>query len=55
MSFHKNGKIKALTQSAGCDLLYLLAYSPDLNPLEHQWPRIQHHGRKELPRCKRNL
>ncbi|MBA3752319.1 transposase [Candidatus Dependentiae bacterium] len=54
-SFHKNGKIKALIESAGCDLLYLPAYSPDFNPIEHQWARIKHHIRKALPSCNRNL
>ncbi|MBA3752553.1 transposase, partial [Candidatus Dependentiae bacterium] len=34
-SFHKNGNIKALIEkSAGCDLLYLQAYSPDFNPID---------------------
>nr|MBA3751520.1 IS630 family transposase [Candidatus Dependentiae bacterium] len=41
-SFHKNGKIKALIESAGCDLLYLPAYSPDFNPIEHQWAPLKH-------------
>ncbi len=54
-SFHKNGKIKALIESAGCDLLYLPAYSPDFNPIEHQWAPLKHHIRKALPSCKRNL
>ena len=35
-SFHKGGRIEALIQQAGCHLLYLPPYSPDLNPIEHQ-------------------
>ncbi|NEQ42404.1 MAG: hypothetical protein F6K00_02105 [Leptolyngbya sp. SIOISBB] len=31
--FHKGGRIEALIQQAGCDLLYLLPDSPDLNPI----------------------
>ena len=36
-SFHKGGRIETLIQQAGCHLLYLSPYSPDLNPIEHQW------------------
>ncbi|MEM6590917.1 MAG: transposase, partial [Cyanobacteria bacterium P01_C01_bin.73] len=32
-SFHKGGRIEALIQQAGCSLLYLPPYSPDLNPI----------------------
>ena len=32
-SFHKGGCIEELIQQAGCDLLYLPPYSPDLNPI----------------------
>lgn len=40
-SFHKGGKIKSLIESAGCTLLYLPAYSPDFNPIEHHWARVK--------------
>jgi len=33
-SFHKSPKIRALIENAGCELLYLPPYSPDLNPIE---------------------
>jgi len=36
-SFHKNTQFKALIESAGCKLLYLPVYSPDMNPIEHWW------------------
>jgi transposase len=36
-SFHKASKIKAIVESAGCNLLYLPPYSPDLNPIEPYW------------------
>lgn len=40
-SFHKGGRIKSLIESAGCTLLYLPPYSPDLNPIEHHWYRVK--------------
>jgi transposase len=31
---HKNAKIREMIEAAGCQLLYLPPYSPDLNPIE---------------------
>ena len=31
---HHNGRVAEIVESAGCLLLYLPAYSPDLNPIE---------------------
>ena len=42
VNFHKTPRIKALIESAGCQLLYLPVYSPDLNPIEHWWFKIKH-------------
>jgi hypothetical protein len=36
-SFHKSPKIRALIEAAGCSLVYLSPYSPDLNPIEKNW------------------
>lgn len=36
-SFHKSPVIKQLLENAGCSLLYLPPYSPDLNPIENYW------------------
>lgn len=36
-SFHKNIKIKNLIEKAGCRLVFLPPYSPDLNPIENYW------------------
>lgn len=35
--FHKSEKARRLIESAGCRLVFLPPYSPDLNPIEHFW------------------
>jgi transposase len=49
-SFHRVGRIEQLIKSAGCDLLYLPPYSPDLNPIERCWASLKNHIRKALVR-----
>lgn len=36
-SFHKSQRAKELIENAGCHLLFLPPYSPDLNPIEKFW------------------
>ena len=31
---HKGERVRELVENAGCELLYLPPYSPDLNPIE---------------------
>jgi len=50
-SFHKGEEVRAAVEEAGCQILYLPPYSPDLNPIEHQWFRVKNAVRKELPKC----
>ena len=47
-TFHKGGRIQALVDKAGCRLLYLPPYSPDLNPIEHQWFVLKNRMRKKI-------
>lgn len=48
-SFHKSTKTRELIESAGCTLLFLPPYSPDLNPIEHCWHTLKSRLRKLQP------
>lgn len=47
-SFHISARIRELIEQAGCELVYLPAYSPDLNKIEKFWARLKNHLRKTL-------
>jgi transposase len=52
--FHKGDQIESMIEAAGCTLIYLPPYSPDLNPIEHFWHSIKNTMRKvleEVGRC----
>lgn len=36
-SIHKSGTTLDVLKKAGCELMFLPPYSPDLNPIEHVW------------------
>lgn len=47
-TFHKGGRIEQLIQQAGCELLYLPAYSPDFNKIERCWSWLKNRIRKQI-------
>ncbi len=49
-SIHKGGRIESLVSKAGCRVLYLPPYSPDLNPIELAWAFVKGLVRKWGPR-----
>lgn len=46
--FHIVNEIRQLIQQNGHRLLYLPAYSPDLNPIEQFWAYAKHQRRKYM-------
>ena len=40
-SFHHSQSTQALVEAAGCELMFLPPYSPDLNPIEHIWATMK--------------
>jgi transposase len=49
--FHQSTKTRELIESAGCALLFLPPYSPDLNPIEQWWAILKAKIRAILPDC----
>jgi transposase len=45
-SVHKSPLVNELITKAKCTLIYLPAYSPDLNPIEHCWANFKKYLRK---------
>ena len=39
---HRPGRVRELIEERGCELLYLPSYSPDLNPIEEAFVKIEH-------------
>ena len=48
-TFHRQAVLRRMAESAGCHVLFLPKYSPDLNPIEHEWANLKaflrNHGR----------
>jgi len=47
--------VRELVEEAGCGLLYLPAYSPDLNPIEEAFAKIKAILRKAEARTREGL
>ena len=41
LSAHKGGRVRGIVEERGCELLYLPAYSPDLNPIEEAFSKVK--------------
>jgi transposase len=41
LATHKSGRVHKLIEERGCELLYLRAYSPDLNPIKQAFSKIK--------------
>ena len=54
-AFHKSQKTKEFIEKAGCYLLFLPTYSPDLNPIEHCWHTVKSRLRPLIQNIQNNL
>jgi transposase InsO family protein len=41
LATYKSGRVQKLIEERGCELLYLRAYSPDLNPIKQAFSKIK--------------
>ena len=55
LSSHKRARVRELIEGAGCTLLYLPPYSPDLNPIELAFAKLKALLRKEGKRTVEGL
>jgi len=55
LSSHKGSRIRELIEGRGCELLYLPPYSPDLNPIEEAFSKIEGLLRKAAVRTRAAL
>jgi transposase len=52
---HKTHKVRELIESRGCELWFLPAYSPDLNPIEEAFSKVKARLRKAAARTREAL
>ena len=52
---HKNETTLALIRQRGADVLFLPAYSPDLNPIEQMWSKVKNTLRSLEARTRESL
>ena len=55
LSVHKSKRVERLVEGAGCELLFLPAYSPDFNPIEEAFSEVKGALRKAGARTREAL
>ena len=55
LAAHKNEAVREKVEAAGCHLLFLPAYSPDFNPIEHAFAKLKACLRKAKARTQEAL
>ena len=55
LSAHKGGRVREIVERAGCELIYLPPYSPDLNPIERAFSKVKGLLRRAEARTRESL
>ena len=55
LSVHKSKRVERLIEEAGCELLFLPPYSPDMNPIEQAFSKVKGILRKAKARTREAL
>ena len=52
---HRTERVRELIEERGCEVWFLPAYSPDLNPIEEAFSKVKAHLRRAAPRTREAL
>jgi transposase len=52
---HKSAQVRQLIEEAGCQVLFLPAYSPDFSPIEETFSKVKAHLRRSKARTREAL
>jgi transposase len=55
LSAHKGSRVREIVEGAGCELVYLPPYSPDLNPIEEAFSKVKGLMRRAEARTREGL
>jgi len=55
LSAHKGGRVKEILEGRGCEVLYLPPYSPDFNPIEQAFSKVEGLLRRAQARTRQAL
>ena len=55
LAVHKNEAVREKIEAAGCRLVFLPAYGPDFNPIEHAFSKLKNFLRKAKARTQETL
>lgn len=50
VNFHCSDAVRNAIESAGCTLVFLPPYSPELNPIENMWSKVKNYLRSIMPK-----
>jgi transposase len=55
LAAHRDAEAQKLVEARGAELVFLPAYSPDLNPIEMMWSKVKAHLRQAKARTDEDL
>ena len=55
LAAHRDAEAQKLIEARGAELVFLPAYSPDLNPIEMMWSKVKTHLRQAKARTDEDL
>ena len=50
VNFHCSSEVEKAIEQAGCTLVFLPPYSPELNPIENMWSKIKAYLKSKMPK-----